>query len=393
MRHCASFHEYLLTRPWSYSIVYIMDYFNARPTYCADNGYTSNRLLDFASHGYELKQEYVQYVQAIAETRQIHRDHVPDPILKSPINGVELLHDDIKLNKAQPITDFDTLTESLEAKLRRNIRTLEDKNCLLMLSGGIDSQLLLALLEDEDIRFDCMHIIMDDTEQQTAKTLVSKYGKKCYFVQDLDMSRQELIDSIKIYNPPTQVIGAALDYQWAKILKSLDLSEYDCIVNGFESAAMLGQKVWPLYAQDTTDFSHLNSQFEYKDWKFDQKQKNYLLYNYRLDHKALLKAKGKSGRNYHVLESAGLPIYSPYASQDILESALALSDDIAIRNVYKDPQIAILKRMNIQPILTGGRFVLYPATKIYKLKCNLSDIHIIWSSHYNANLNGFSKGQ
>ena len=366
-----------------------MDYFNARPTYRADNGYTSNRLLDFASHGYELKQEYLQ---AIAKTRPLHRDHVPDPVLKSPINGVELLHDDIQLNKIQTITDFDTLTDLLEAKLRRNIRTLKDKNCLLMLSGGIDSQLLLALLEDENIRFDCMHIILNDKEQQTTKTLVSKLGKKCFFVQDLDMSRQELIDSIKMYNPPTQVIGGPLDYQWAKILKSMDLGEYDCIVSGFESEVILGQKVWPLYVQDTTNFSYLNNQFEYKDYEFDQKQKNYVLYNYNGDYKALLEARVKSGRNYHALESAGIPIFTPYASQDIFESTLALSADVAIRNAYKDTQIAILKRMNIQPILTG-KFVLYPATKIYRFKFNLTEIHAIWANHYNANLNSFSKGQ
>jgi len=365
-----------------------MDYFNARPTYRADNGYTSNRLLDFASHGYELKQEYIQ---AIANSLPVDRDHVPDPVLKSPINGVELLHDDIKLNKAEPITDFDTLTESLESKLRRNIRTLKDKNCLLMLSGGIDSQLLFILLEDENIRFDCMHIILDDKQQQTAKTLVSKYGKKCYFVQDLDMSRQELIDLMKIYNPPTQVLARSVDYQWAKIIESRDLSEYDCIVGGFESEVILGQKAWPLYVQDTTNFSYLNSQFEYKDYEFDQQQKNYLLYNYRYDYKALLKARAKSGRNYHILESAGLPIYCPYASQDIFESTLALSDDVAIRNAYKDTQIAILKRMNIQPIITG-RFALYTATKVFKYKFTLTEIHTIWANHYNLNLNGFSKG-
>lgn len=275
------------------------------------------------------------------------------------INNVEPLSSTETLNII-PSYDFEAYKQKIYNLLSENLLKYKNEKNLLLLSGGVDSQLVLDVCLKNNIPVQAIHITHSIENSHESKWLFNhrnkfKYPLEFEIISKLgrDYIREKIVDYAKI-NPPSKWT-TNLDILYATVLSLDKYKEFDNVFGGIYGESLLGQ--WQFYlnelVNDKQQIKHLDEiygsyvQYEYEAEHFDVVEeiygKNYLDYSYKS-----LRSTPGGRRNNHTIEVlSNKKLISPYADKRIHELALSLRGDAAIKNVYKRTQVELLEPRSV----------------------------------------------
>lgn len=358
-----------------YKFTNMNDIFNGRPVfYCEKYDYCSQNLMDFAKLGLPLSKQYLKLVI----------EYEKSPIHSLGVSSIDC-HTEIVQgvscrNKMPEMLISDTVDlETHKATLKNClIKTLKDTdNSLLLLTGGIDSQLLLHLMMESGVNFTaCFIKSSQNNELKYVTECAKKYGFKLLIYDCSQISR-----GMNLYNPPFTTFGTRVDQLLCDVLSQPEFHTFHTVVTGFESETILGQTKWALY-NHYNDFEYYNKTYgKYLTYNFKSEERQCFLNKYgNFKNRSLEKL--RQVRNYTLLEKmTGKTFISPYLNKEIFRSTLNLNDSAVIKNAYKLTQFEILQDMNVQThkfikqTTDIGSYAraLYPGPR---------ELHKTWSRNY-----------
>jgi len=244
--------------------------------------------------------------------------------------------------------------DSLEKILVEQLVDYKNSRNLLLLSGGIDSQLILSLCLANNIAFKAIHITSNIQNTETQYILAQSKQKK----YDLDIihtdsfSHNKFVETVDRYSKinPAYSFTFWTDLALTYALSLPQYSDYDYVLSGFRAETILTQV--PEGTCDIADHSleldqqygtyiKYNQNFE-TTWDFKKRYSNYENWS-----NLYLKGIGVPSRNLYSLEKiSNKTMIYPYLSKQLHELALGLVMDLKIKNVYKFTQIELLDLHN-----------------------------------------------
>lgn len=327
------------------------DIFNSRPVFYSEKfDYKTHFLLDFKKLNLQLNRNYIKSI--VTDKRSFDLENLQlsiwDPRYFQYIEGVDCLYEPPKFSDNK--TTIAELKNTINKVLIENLSKIKNERVLLMLSGGIDSQMILHYCLDLGVNFTALYISSSKTKQEKEYLQALSISKKFNLIvlEKEDVSQKFTNEySIKAKNPPFQRMYFYGNTFYYTLLKKFDFSMYNVITGGFESEVALDQIYQTLYTNSTTKetIDNWNQEYGcYMHYSFDPVVKESIEKLFSYNQLQRLNYRITQSRNYSDLEhSTGKIFYTPYKDSRLIECAVNLSYIEKIENAYKKPCYELLQ--------------------------------------------------
>ena len=339
------------------------DIFNSRPLFYSEKfDYKTHFLLDFKKLNLKLNKNYIKSI--VTDTRSHSLEnlqlYIRDPRYFQYIEGVDCLYEPPKFGNNK--TTIAKLKNTINEVLIENLSKIKNERVLLMLSGGIDSQMILHHCLELGVNFTALYICSSKTKKEKEYLQELSISKKFKLIV---LEKEEVLKkvtneySIKAKNPPFQIMYFYGNTFYYTLLKEFDFSSYSIITGGFDSEVALDQIYQTLYTSSTTKETIENWNQEYgcyMHYSFDPavKQSIEKLFSYNQLQRVYRRI--TQSRDYSGLEhSTGKIFYTPYKDSRLIECAVNLSHIEKIENAYKKPCYELLQEnFRFTPLWAGN---------------------------------------
>lgn len=327
------------------------DIFNNRPLFYSEQfDYNSNFLLDFKKFNLKLDKTYLKYVVTDKQFEDILKLQLSkyEPRYCKFIEGVTCLYTPPRFENRR--TNIAELKNTINQVLIENLSNIKNEKVLLMLSGGIDSQMILHYCLELGIDFTALYITSDKTRAEKDyiqnQSILKKF-KLIVMERDIIWNKMTNEYATKNSNPPFHTMYFFGNLFYYTLLKHFDF-DFNIITGGFEAEVALDQIYQTLYRPDTTKetFVNWNNQYGcYMSYSFDAEIKEIMGKLFSFDQKKRLEYRITQNRDYAGLEKlTGKLFYTPFKDSRLLECAVNLSDEEKIENAYKKPNFELLQQ-------------------------------------------------
>jgi hypothetical protein len=356
-------------------------------------GETSFSLTDFKNN-HKLGSNVIDFYKKVEEnitTEDLFKTRINGLSFKiESLNKVQWVEDVEILNSSEtlnltPFDDYDFYKQQLVEVLSESLLQYKNQKNLLLLSGGVDSQLLLDIFLKNSIPVNCIHVTYDVLDSIESKWLFDHQSRFKYPLEFELTGKlgKEYIKSIMTsyskINPAD--FTANLDLIYASILSLDKYKEFDNVFSGLYSERVLIQRQVD-YLNETIKDKNLIYEFDKKYGSYvsysdeissfkryeDHFGKNYVEFSSKeeasqypvvvlfLDEmnsappatqKILRSTPRRKRNNYSIEAVSNKKMIFPYANKKLHELALSLRGEAAIKNAYKMPQIEILGKQSV----------------------------------------------
>ncbi len=330
-------------------------YFNSRNIYQSTvNGQLSHSLTDFAFTHSKLNNQILRNIYQNNKNNQAYfQAYKFDPDFEWVLGVKRVKSTDI-LCPFDSKHWFDYL-QHVYARLLDNILPYQNTKNLLLLSGGLDSQLILAICLNHNIAFKAIHITSHNNSSET--NFLIKQSKACNYDLDIINTKDFNIDKfIKIVDYYCKINPAYSFTFWTDLAFTYSLSldqyaDYDYVMSGLRAETVLAQV--PEAVCDIADNSYdLDNRWGHYI-KFYQTDNTTKLFkerfgNYFTWSDSYLRGISVPSRNLYSLEkTANKTMIYPYLDKQLHELALGLQNELKIKNTYKFTQFDLLRELDI----------------------------------------------
>lgn len=330
-------------------------YFNSRNIYQSTvNGQQSHSLTDFAQTHSKLNSQILRNIYQNNKNNQAYfQAYKFDPNFEWVL-GVKRVKSTDTLCPIDNKYWVDYL-QQIYVRLLNNVIPYKNTRNLLLLSGGLDSQLLLAICLKHNIPFRAIHITSYIDSSET--DFLIKQSKDCNYDLDIintkDFTIDKFLETVDCYckiNPAYSfTFWTDLAFTYGLCLDQY--SDYDYVINGLRAETVLAQV--PEAVCDIADNSYdLDAKWG-QYIKFHQTEDTTKLFkekfgNYFSWSNSYLRGISVPSRNLYSLEkTANKTMVYPYLDKQLHELALGLTDELKIKNTYKFTQFDLLRELNI----------------------------------------------
>lgn len=334
------------------------EYFYDRNVYRSTaTGFESHCLSDFRFDHQKLNAQIIKWLAGQDLPKVAENDGYYFSRQFAWVNGVDLVLPSGMLQQLPPTDNFEWYKQFLVAELTDKL--LACKNCknLLMLSGGVDCQLLLAICLINQIPFTGVHFTKDLTHPETEYLLTQKklFNFDIEIVHVDDFTNDEIMQTIWKYSVINPEFGVSLrnSITWAHGLKQVEFNGYDTVITGLRAEFVLASGTpEALYNLDDVDFLQLNQKYGgYYTYVPETQQvlnfKN-IWGTYKNWSNSNLRGIGAPHKSLFAIEEVSKKTFiSPYLNQSLHSAALCLIGEAKLKNIFKHAQIEILKDFGI----------------------------------------------
>ena len=308
------------------------------------------------------------------------------------IDQVEELQSDDVLNVVDGFDDFNFYKQQLYEILKNNLLKYRDDKNLLLLSGGVDSQLILKICLENNIPINCVHITYDtklSSETNWLTKLQRKFNLPIEYELIPNLGKEYLEAIVRDYAiiNPAYSYTTYVDLIMAAVLSQTKYKDFNNIFTGMRSEGVLGQS--EIYLNELVANKALIHDYDISYGTYIQYYRNTTSFEqvekiYGKDYRWLSQNKLKgtvAGRNLYALEKlSNKKLVYPFMSKKLHELALGLCGDAAIKNVYKIPQIELLGENYFRKTTIGETIKL--DTVPWKNKYMVDECLKIWINNF-----------
>ena len=367
-------------------------FFNSRNIYqSTSSGQLSHSLTDFATDHTKLNSQILRNLYQNNKNSQAYfQAYKFDPDFEWVL-GVRRLKsiDTLSLIDSQNWLDY---LQQVYIKLLDNMLLYKNTKNLLLLSGGIDSQLILAICLKNNIAFKAVHITshVDSSESNFLIKQSKTYNYDLDIVNTRDFSIDNFIKTVDDYCKinPAYSFTFWTDLAFTYGLRLAQYADYDYVISGLRAETVLAQ-----VPEAICDIANNSSNLD-KQWGqyikffqtdaatkiFKEKFGNYINWS-----DSYLRGISVPSRNLYSLEkTADKTMIYPFLDKQLHELALGLQDELKIKNTYKFTQIDLLRELGIDYNLQKNEIentIDYKGMFHPSLELRQQAV-IIWMKHY-----------
>ena len=327
-----------------------LNYFENRLIYQSRlTGLRSYSLSDFKKDHKKLNPLIMKYV--FTDHRYFSESFFPRDF--EWVIGVDMLLSTDQLNVVpNSVDDYEWYKEEVVKILTNKLLEFKHTSNLLMISGGIDSQLILALCIENQIPFTGIHITSNMNSLSTQFLIQQQKNYKFNF-EIVDISKLNIDFLYEIFYQyvrinPAIAIGTKQLILQTYALSLPKFSQFQNVITGHRAEYIMGAGAPQLVLEVAAEASilELNKKYgTYIRYNIDSSSVNdfkNMWGNYQNWAEHNIKGLGSSTRSYFPMEKVSKKIIvASYLDKTLHELALSLTGDAKIKNLYKLTQLEL----------------------------------------------------